>query len=113
MTPLASSPELGCSPHNPWRTVNGATAVVPSPVWFPGRRGNQTCRGAHSSFGREVSRVASTRPSLRRACDGSLDPHHFDPQHHSVARAAPKNHYKQFLPTLDLCQIRAQARMVA
>jgi hypothetical protein len=41
---------FGRSPHNPWRTVNGATTLGFSPVWFPGHRGTQICRGAHSSF---------------------------------------------------------------
>jgi hypothetical protein len=27
----------------------GAMALAPSRVWLPGRRGNQTCRGAHPS----------------------------------------------------------------
>jgi hypothetical protein len=41
---------LGRSPHNPWRTLKGAKALAPSRVWLPGRRGNQTCRGAHPSL---------------------------------------------------------------
>jgi AcrR family transcriptional regulator len=41
---------LGRSPHIPRRTLKGAKALAPSPVWFPGRRGNQTRRGARPSF---------------------------------------------------------------
>jgi hypothetical protein len=28
----------------------GAKVLAPSRVWFPGRRGTQTCRGAHPYF---------------------------------------------------------------
>jgi hypothetical protein len=41
---------LGRSPHNPWRTVNGAKTLAPSPVWFPGRRGPHAGHGARPSF---------------------------------------------------------------
>jgi hypothetical protein len=71
MTPPATPlPSLGRPPHNPRRTVNGDMALAPSRVWFPGRRGNQTCRGAHPSFGREVSGVRLTRAALPRLCGG-------------------------------------------
>jgi AcrR family transcriptional regulator len=62
---LPYRPEFGRSPHNPWRTAMGALALAPSRAWFPGRRGNQTCRGAHPFFNPTNCRPISDRSHNR------------------------------------------------
>jgi hypothetical protein len=64
ISPATTFPELDCSPHNPWRTLKGAKALAPSRVWFPGRRGSETCRGAHPSF---------NKPACAALSAGTLD----------------------------------------
>jgi hypothetical protein len=62
---------LGRSPHNPWRAVRGALALAPSRALLPGRRGSQTCRGAHPSFARALKHLARGRAMT---CDRTPNP---------------------------------------
>ena len=128
---LGASSVLGLEPGSAGRRgllIRAATSRLGDVVsHHPATTGDATSRSASKQSNHsDMASGGLMQLTLRRACDGSLaanrrglpshpvaQANHSAPQHHSVARAAPKNHCKQFLPTLDLCQIRAQARMTA
>lgn len=76
------SPQIGRSRVGgnpiPWSAVKGATAVVPSPAWSPGRRGETPLAAAPvSSFQAPIGQVVHMRVRsvyIPNSCDHSNSP---------------------------------------
>jgi hypothetical protein len=68
-------PKLGRSSHVPRGTVKGAMTLVPSPVWFPGRRGTLTGCGAHSPYSAVVLGARERRLLSRLQAHCLLEAH--------------------------------------
>jgi hypothetical protein len=69
--------DLGRPTCTPGVASKGAKALVPSPVWFPGRRGILSGRGAHPSCGPSralVRGIPRSRPPARGACSNVTTP---------------------------------------
>jgi hypothetical protein len=69
--------DLGRPPCTPGVASKGAKALVPSPVWFPGRRGFLSGRGAHPSCGPSRAPehgIGRSRLAGRGACSSVTTP---------------------------------------